>query len=136
MKEIFELEGLGYVFSVTDGSVQYEFIGSNLERDQDVTRQHLLFIKAHREDAISFLEERNKPVDLLTRLRQATEKAYLDKDWDRWIRLGEAYHLERSKAYAQNEYDRRRCPQCPYLGKGSIDQIGGEVIVCDVSCPK
>ena len=130
---ILELETHGFIFSLENKDIRYSHSGDR--PDQGFIRERLLAIKENKEEAISYLSQRNIPFDIASHLFAQAEKAMGDEDLDRWIQLIEAASLERSKSYAKNDYDRRRCPNCPHLGQGPLYELDDYLVLCDTPCP-
>ena len=130
---ILELELLGFVFTLDGINIQYTHQG---DRPAPALVGLLLdTIKENKLEAIGYLQKRTEEVDITAHLLAQADKALRKGDFDRWIRLLEAASLERSRSYAQNEHDRRRCPGCPYLGREPLEEMGGKLVLCDVPCP-
>ena len=133
MIEILELEVIGYRFTVDGDHIAYRYEGKNPERE--IVLPLLNAIHQKRGEAIEYLMYRRAPIDIASHLLDQANKAEEASDFERWIRLLEAASLERSKSYAMNQYDRQRCPKCPYLGKGSLYEMANRLVLCDVPCP-
>lgn len=133
MIEILELESLGYQFTLLDDRISY--LSHIRLQNTAVVQPLLLAIKENREEAISYLRMRSEPIDIASHLFDQANKAEEDGDLDRWIRLLETASLERSKSYAMNQLDRRRCPNCPFLGQSPLYELGDNLVLCDTPCP-
>lgn len=134
MNEILELESLGYQFRLEDDRVRYKSTAES--PDVDKVTPLLMTIKEKRGEAVEFLKSRVSSMEISKQLFAEADKAEKAGDWNRWIALLQAASFERSISYARNEYDHRRCPKCPNLGKGPLYELGGEQILCDVECPE
>jgi hypothetical protein len=130
---IIELELEGYSFMVEGSNILYEHKGDR--PSADYIRPLLEKIRGNKPEVIEYLKRRNDGVDFASHLFAQAEKAERLGDYDRWVRLGEAAGLERSKSYARNDYDRQRCPNCPHLGQGPLGEIEGTLVLCDTPCP-
>ena len=130
---ILELELLGYRFTLEGANIVYSITGN--KPAASVVHPLLETIKGNKDEAVGYLRDREEAIDLASHLYAQAEKAEKMGDYDRWICLLEAASLARSKTYAQNEFDRYRCPECPYLGKGGLYELNDYLVLCDMPCP-
>jgi hypothetical protein len=130
---ILELESLGYRFTLEGANIVYSATGN--KPAASVVHPLLETIKGNKDEAVGYLIDREEAIDLVSHLFAQAEKAEKIGDFDRSVRLLEAAGLARSKTYARNEFDRYRCPECPYLGQGSLYELNDYLVLCDKPCP-